>query len=107
MMPEKAENKPTGRKKSLRLLALLCVLCLLFTGCAKVKELAVGMMFVWMIEQGDNHLTQTQIENLILENRDALEEDILAGRAEEWAGKYGIQSVRADKEGHVDFSCGG
>ncbi len=106
-MPEKVENKPTGHKKPLRLLALLCALCLLLTGCAKLKELAVGMIFVWMIEQGDNHLTFSQIESLILQNRDALEKSILAGKAEEWEGKYGIQSVRADKDGRVDFDCGG
>ena len=107
MKPETTEIKPTNRKKSLRLLALLCVMCLLLTGCAKVKELAMGMMFIWMIEQGDNHLTQTQIENLILENKEALEESILTGKAEEWEGKYGIQSVYTDAEGHVDFDCGG
>ena len=106
MMPEKAENKPTGRKKSLRLLALLCVLCLLFTGCAKVDKLVAGMILYWMIAQNDNSLTQTQIESLILENKDALEESILTGKAEEWEGRLGIQSVYTDAEGHVDFDCG-
>ena len=56
MKPETTEIKPTGRKNPLRLLALLCALCLLLTGCAKVKKLAGEMYFIWMIDHGDDHL---------------------------------------------------
>lgn len=38
MKPEKATDAPAGRKKPLAVLALLCVLCLLLTGCSKVKN---------------------------------------------------------------------
>ena len=107
MKPEKATDAPAGRKKPLAVLALLCVLCLLLTGCAKVKKLAGEMYFIWMIAHSDDHMTQSQIEKLILENKDALEEDILAGRAERWENKLGIQSVHVRAEGYVDFHCGG
>ena len=101
-----AENPPAARRKPLRLVALLCVVSLTLAGCARVTDLAKGMLLGWIIAKSDDHLTFSQAERLILENKEALEADIAAGRAERWAGKLGIQSVRPDAEGRVDFDCG-
>ena len=92
--------------KKLCVVAVLCALCFTLTGCSIDRTLG-SMAFLWLMSRSDDHITYSQIERLILENRDALEEDILAGRAAEWEGRAGIQSVSEDEGGHIDFSCGG
>ena len=95
-----------SRGKKLCALALLFALCLTLTGCG-IDETIGRMYFLWLLSRNDDHITYSQIERLILENREALEEDILSGRASEWEGRLGIQSVSADESGCIDFSCGG
>ena len=63
--------------KRLCALALLCALCLSLTGCSVDRTLG-NMYFLWLMSRSDDHITYSGIERLILENRDALEEDIPA-----------------------------
>ena len=92
--------------KRLCALALLCAICLTLTGCSMDRTIG-SMAFLWLMSRSDDHITYSEIERLILENRDALEEDILAGRAAGWEGRLGIESVSKDESGCIDFSCGG
>ena len=96
-----------NRGKKLCALALLFALCLTLTGCGSISQTAEGMYFLWLISRSDDHLSYSRIESLILENRDALEKDVQAGRAKVWEGRLGIQSVNEIKNGYVDFDCGG
>ena len=99
-------GRSANRAKRLCVLALLCMLCLTLTGCSIDRTIG-SMAFLWLMSRSDDHMTYSQIERLILENREALEEDIPAGRAAEWEGRLGIQSVSEDESGCIDFSCGG
>ena len=106
MKPDIFCGPSANRGKKLCAMALLCALCLSLTGCSVDRTLG-NMYFLWLMSRSDDHMTYSGIERLILENRDALEEDIPAGRAAEWEGRLGIESVSEDENGCIDFSCGG
>ncbi len=107
MKSKKIRGTFSNRGKKLCALSLLCALLLTLTGCGRLADRVGGISLLWLMALGDDHPTYSRIENRILENRDALEEDILAGRAEEWEGRLGIRSVSADENGYIDFSFGG
>ena len=106
MKPDIFCGPSAKRGKRLCAMALLCALCFALTGCSVDRTLG-NMYFLWLMSRSDDHMTYSGIERLILENRDALEEDIPAGRAAEWEGRLGIESVSEDESGHIDFFCGG
>ena len=77
MKPDIFCGPSANRGKKLCALALLCALCLSLTGCSVDRTLG-NMYFLWLMSRSDDHITYSGIERLILENRDALEEDIPA-----------------------------
>ncbi len=95
-----------NREKRLCALALLCALCLALTGCGRIMDKAEELCLLWLMARGDQHTACSEIEQVILQNRDALENDILAGRAERWEDRSGIRSVSADDDRFVNFSFG-